>query len=87
MHLHKSSSNPIQLSPENVKNIIFVVYKYIKYLLFRFYSAEEMMVNTADTMRTIRNKRLEQKQPVLIPRPVENSWGKDRVLDKERIIK
>ena len=87
MHLHKSSLKPIQLNPENVKNIFFVVYKYIKYLLFRFYSTKEMIVKGDKAMRTVRNKRSELEQQFLIPRPVENSWGKSRALDKERIIK
>ena len=87
MHLHKSSLNPIQLFPENVKDIIFVVNKSIKYLLFRFYSTEEMMVNMNTAMRAVRNKRSEQEHQFLIPPPVENFWGKGRALDKERIIK
>ena len=55
--------------------------------MFRFYSTEEMTVNADGAMRTTRNKRSEQEQQVLIPGPVEDSWGKDRVLDKEKIIK
>ena len=77
MHLHKSSLNTIQLSPKNVKKVIFVVYKYINYLYFRFYITEEMMISADEAMRTARNKRSEQEQQFLIPRPVENSWGKD----------
>ena len=54
-----------------MKTFIFVVNKSIKYLLFRFYT---------------RTERSELGQQFLIPRPAENSWGKDQVLGKERII-
>ena len=37
-------------------------------------------------MRTARTERLELRQQFMIPRPEENSWGKGRALDKERII-
>ena len=37
-------------------------------------------------MAAARKERSESGQQFLIPRPEENSWGKDRVLDKERII-
>ena len=38
-------------------------------------------------MRSARTERAEQWQQFMIPRPRENSWGKDRALDKERIIR
>ena len=60
-HLHKSSLNPIKLSPQNVKTIILIVYKCIEYFLFRFYSTEEMMVNADGAMRAARNERSEQE--------------------------
>ena len=45
-----------------------------------------MMVYADGAMRTARNERLEREQQFLIPRPAENFWGKDQVLNKEKII-
>ena len=44
-------------------------------------------MNTDSIMRAARNERSEQEQQFMIPRPVENSWGKGQALNKERIIK
>ena len=71
----------------NLKYIIFIVNKNINYLLFRFYSTEELMMNADSTMRAARNKRLEHEHQFMIPHPRETSWGKDQALDKERIIR
>ena len=73
--------------PENLKTFIFVVNKSIKYLLFRVYSTDELMIKAAKGMGAARMERSELGQQVLIPRPVENSWGKDQALNKERIIR
>ena len=43
------------------------------------------MINAATTTAAARMERSESGQ-FLIPRPKENSWGKERPLDKERII-
>ena len=72
--------------PENVKAFIFVVNKSIKYLLFRFYHTDELMIKANKAMRAARMERSELGQQFLIPRPAENFRGKDWVLDKERII-
>ena len=69
----------------NVKIVILVVNKSINYLLFRVYSTEELTIK-ATTMATVRMDRSETGHQFLIPRPKENSWGNERVLDKERII-
>ena len=57
IHLYKSFLKLIELYSETVKNIlrkvkyfIFVVNKSISYLLFRFYSTEELMMNPDLTM-------------------------------------
>ena len=71
--------------PETVKIVIFVVSKSIKYLLFRGYSTEELMINAATTTAAARMERSESGQ-FLVPRPEENSWGKEQPLDKEKII-
>ena len=73
--------------PGNVETFILVVNKSIKYLLFRFYRTKELMIKSDEVMRTARTEKLELGQKFMIPRPEENSWGKDRVLDKERIIR
>ena len=73
--------------PETVKIVILVVSKSIKYLWFRGYSTEELMINAATTTAAARMERSESEQQFLIPRPEENSWGKERALDKERIIR
>ena len=44
------------------------------------------MIKAATTMAAARMERLESGQQFLIPRPEENSWGKYRALNKERII-
>ena len=61
---------------ENVKIIIFVVNKSIKYLLFRVYNTEQLMIKAATAMAADRMERSELGQKFLIPRPVENSWGR-----------
>ena len=45
------------------------------------------MVKADETMRAAKMERLEQGQQFMIPCPRENSWGKDRALNKERIIR
>ena len=45
------------------------------------------MIKAAKAMGAARMERSELGQQFLIPRPVENYWGKDRALDKERIIR
>ena len=45
------------------------------------------MINAASTMAAARMERSVTEQQFLIPRPVENSWGHKRVLDKENIIR
>ena len=45
------------------------------------------MINSASTMAAARMERSVTEQQFLIPRPVENSWGQKRVLDKENIIR
>ena len=72
--------------PETVKIVIFVVSKSIKYLLFRGYSMEELIINAAMMTAAARMVRSESGQQFLIPSPKENSWGKEQALDKERII-
>ena len=72
---------------ENVKIVIFVVNKSIKYLLFRVYSTDELMIKAATAMAAARMERSELGQQFLILCPVENSWGKDQALDKEKIIR
>ena len=88
VHLHPNelSSKSVKNILENVKIFIFIVSKSIKYLLFRAYSTEELMIKAATTMAAARMERSETGQQFLIPRPRENSLGKDRVLDKERVI-
>ena len=54
---------------ENVKIFIFVVNKFISYLLFRVYSMDELMIKAA-TM-----ERSETGHQFIIPCPRENSWG------------
>ena len=71
---------------ETVKIVIFVVSKSVKYLLFRDDSTEELMINAATTTAAARIERLESGQQFLNPCPEENSWGKEKPLDKERII-
>ena len=44
------------------------------------------MIKADKAMRAARTERSELGQQFLILRPTENSWGKDRVLNKERII-
>ena len=72
--------------PETMKIVIFVVSKSIKYLLFKNTSTEELMINAATATAAAKIERSESGQQFLIPRPEENSWGKKRPLDKERII-
>ena len=81
------SSKIVKNIPGNVKTFIFVVNKSIKYLLFRFYTTDELMIKADEVMRTARTERSELGQQFMIPRPEGNSWGKDQVLDKERIIR
>ena len=71
--------------PENLNAFLFVVNKYISYLLFRVYSTEE--INAATTMAAARMERAETGQQFVIPRPRENSWGHKRVLEQEKIIR
>ena len=47
---------------------------------------KELMIKAATAMAAARMKRSESGQQFLILCPVENSWGKDQALDKERII-
>ena len=68
----------------NLKGFIVVVNKSISYLLFRFYSTEELIQKADETMRAA---RMEQWQQFMIPNLRDNSWGKDLALDKERIIR
>ena len=70
----------------NVKIFIFVENISIKYLLFRFYSTEELMIKADEVMGTARTERSELGQQFMIPCLKENSWGKNRVLNKEKII-
>ena len=65
--------------PETMKIVIFVVSKSIKYLLFRDYSTEELMINTATTTAAARIERSESGEQFLIPRPEENSCGKEQL--------
>ena len=44
------------------------------------------MIRVDEKMRTTRTERSELGQQFMIPRPEENSLGKGRALDKERII-
>ena len=96
IHLHpilKSSKlmkqffESVKFILENVKKPLLVVHKSISYLLFRVYSTEQLMINTATTMAAARMERSVTEQQFLIPRPTENSWGHQRVLDKENIIR
>ena len=95
VHLHpnelssklvKSIFESVKIILENMKIVIFVVNKSIKYLLFRVYSMDVLLIKAATVMAAARMERSELGQQFLIPHPVENSWGKDRALDKERII-
>ena len=45
------------------------------------------MIKSATTMAAARMERSESGQQFLVPRPEENSWGKERALDKERIVR
>ena len=72
--------------PEDVKIFIFIVNISIKYLLFRFYTTDKFMIKADKVMRAARMERSELGQQFLILRSAENSWGKDQVLDKEKII-
>ena len=73
--------------PETVKNILFLVKTFISYIMFRVYRTEEIMVKAASAMAAARMERSLPEQLFLIPRPKENSWGHQRVLDKENIIR
>ena len=77
----------VKIILENVKIFILVVNKSINYLLFRVYSTEELTIKAATTTTTVRMDRSKTGHQFLIPRPKENSWGNERVLDKERIIR
>ena len=83
----KNISEIVKSILRTLKSVIFVVNKSIRYLLFRFYSTEELMVKADETMIATRKERSEQGQQFMIPFPRENSWGKGQELDKERIIK
>ena len=65
---------------ENVKKPLLVVHKSISYLLFRVYSTEQLMINTATTMAAAWMERSVTEQQFLIPRPTEKSWGHRRIL-------
>ena len=72
---------------EKVKIFIFVVNKSINYILFRVHSTKELMIKAATTTAASRMEIWESGQQFLIPCPRENSWGRERALDKERIIR
>ena len=82
----KNISEIVKSILRTLKSVIFVVNKSIRYLLFRFYSTEELMVKADETMIAARKERSEQGQQFMIPCPRVNSWGKGQALDKERII-
>ena len=73
----KNISEIMKNIPGNVKTFIFVVNKSIKYLLFRFYTTDELMIKADVAMRTARTERSELGHQFMIPYPEENSWGKD----------
>ena len=82
VHLHpnklssklvKNIFESVKIILENVKIVIFVVNKSIKYLLFRVYSTDELMIKAATAMAAARMERSELGQQFLIPRLVENS--------------
>ena len=92
IHLHpnklssklvKNISEIVKNIPGNVKTFIFVVNRFIKYLLFRCYSTDELMIKADAAIRVARTERSELGQQFIIPCPEENSWGKGRVLNKE----
>ena len=85
LHLHpnelssklvKNILESVKIILENMKLVIFVVNKSIKYLLFRVYSTDELMIKAVKAMGAARMERSELGQQFLIPRPVENSWGR-----------
>ena len=45
------------------------------------------MINAASTMAAARMERSVPEQQFIIPSPKENSWGHQRALDKENIIR
>ena len=75
IHLHtnefstivKNISEIMKHFPGNVKTFIFVN-KSITYLLFRFYTTDELMIKADAAMRTARTERLELGQQYSSPR-------------------
>ena len=63
----KNISEIVKYISGNVKSLILVVNIFIKYVLFRFYSTEELMTKAEETMRTARMERSELGQQFMIP--------------------
>ena len=55
----KNISEIVKNIPGNVKTFIFVVNRFIKYLLFRFYSTDKLMIKEDAAMRAARAERSE----------------------------
>ena len=94
IHLHpisiaskfvKNSFESVKFILEKVKTFLFVVNKSLSYLLFRVYSADELMIEAVVTTAATRMERSESGPRFLIFRLRENSWGKEQASTRREL--